>query len=89
MVKASFPEIYKKCKILWIHKRYKNNSFYINNLMFDAWSFIWTLDEKAEKIVILPFKTREINIRNEKLIFTDMSYQTFSMSIEEAIYIKE
>ncbi len=57
--------------------------------MFHASSFIWTLDEKAEKIVKLPFKTRGINIRNEKLIFTDMSYQTFSMSIEEAIYIKE
>ncbi len=89
MVKASFPEINKKCKILWIHKRYKNNSFYLNDLMFHAWSFIWTLEEKDEKIVKLPFKTREINIRNEKLIFTDMSYQTVSMSNEEAIYVKE
>jgi hypothetical protein len=57
--------------------------------MFHASSFIWTLDEKAEKIIKLPFKTRGINIRNEKLIFTDMSYQTVSMPIEEAIYIKE
>jgi hypothetical protein len=57
--------------------------------MFHASSFIWTLDEKAEKIVKLPFKTRGISIESNSFQFTNMSYQTVSMPIEEAIYIKE
>jgi len=67
----------------------EHKGFYLNDIKYHASSFIWTLDEKGIKLIKLPFKTKGIYIRNEKLIFNDMNNQTLWFHIDDAIYIKE
>jgi hypothetical protein len=67
----------------------EHNGFYINDIKYHASSFIWTLDEKGQKIIKLPFKTKGIYVRNEKLMFNDMNNQTLWFEIDNTIYIKE
>jgi hypothetical protein len=67
----------------------EHNGFYLNDIKYHASSFIWTLDEKAGKIVKLPFKTRGMYIRNERLMFKDMNNQRLWFEIDDTIYIKE
>jgi hypothetical protein len=67
----------------------EHNGFYLNDIKYHASSFIWTLDEKGSKVVKLPFKTRGMYIRNNKLMFNDMNNQTLWFPIDDKIYIKE
>ncbi len=66
-----------------------HREFYLTNNKYISSSFIYTLEEKSNKLIKLPFKTRGISIESNSFQFTNMSYQTVSMPIEEAIYIKE
>lgn len=63
--------------------------FYLNDIKYHASSFIWTLDEKGSKLVKLPFKTRGMYIRNNKLMFKDMNNQTIWFPHDDSIYTKE
>ena len=67
----------------------EHNGFYLNDIKFHASSFIWTLDEKGNKLIKLPFKTRGMYIRNNKLMFNDMNNQTLWFPIDDSIYTKE
>ncbi len=67
----------------------EHNGFYLNDIKFHASSFIWTLDEKGSKLIKLPFKTRGMYIRNNKLMFNDMNNQTLWFPIDDSIYNKE
>jgi hypothetical protein len=67
----------------------EHNGFYLNDIKYHASSFIWTLDEKGSKLVKLPYKTRGMYIRNNKLMFNDMNNQTLWFPIHDSIYTKE
>jgi hypothetical protein len=66
-----------------------HQGFFLNDIKYHASSFIYTLDENGKKIIKLPFKTRGMYIRNEKLMFNDMNNQTLWFPIDDTIYIKE